>query len=747
MELPKTSDIAKIEKRLEEIRVEKEELLQAASKIKGAYLSAYEIRPAGRHVLTIGEDLIQDQYAAIVELVKNCYDADSPDAIIVFRKIPEEDCLEIRVEDHGHGMSTKDIINKWLVPSTDYKLSSRKSPLGRTMQGRKGIGRYAASILGNDLKLQTVDASGVETSLYIQWAQLAQCQYLDQIQVPIKTRYTGKKSGTILTMHSCLSENSYWTKNAFRKLRFELKKLIPPKADDTFDTNFEITLVFDNFFSNENDNGSEAIKPYPILDFYDYRIYGDISADGFGTLIYENKKIKNSTIEQISFAHKTTGCGALSVDIRVYDRDKDAIAQLISRGLQDENGNYVTKQQARQLLNDVNGIGVYRNGFRIRPLGDADFDWLKLNEQRVQNPSMKIGSNQVVGYVHIESEEISGLEEKSARDGLKNNAAYEALKDTTCAVIMELEQRRFIFRRKLGLSSPAKKLERQLEGLYDYAPLKKSVATTLEKAGMSNIVIEEITNVITNEENRKNEAVEEIKKAVAVYQGQATLGKIVNIILHEGRRPLNYFKNQIPNLRFYGERFAQKKDKISYNEIVRLTNGISDNAGIFVNLFGRLDPLSAKRREIKAEFSLYDALCGTVAVFYKECQDKEIQINLNCPTDVKFIGWKQDIYTIMVNLIDNSLFWIIEKKCEKRDINITVSKTSVGFILDYTDSGPGISDELLESGVIFDPEFTTKPHGTGLGLAIAGEAAIRNNLTLTAVQKEFGAHFILCTDE
>ena len=747
METQKKQDIVEIEKRLEELRAEREKLLQAASEIEGAYLSTYEIRPAGRHVLTIGEDLIQDQYAAIVELVKNCYDADSPDAVIVFHKIPENDCLEIRVEDHGHGMSTKDIINKWLVPSTDYKLGSRKSPLGRTMQGRKGIGRYAASILGDDLKLQTVDASGVETILYIQWSQLAQYQYLDQIQVPIKRKQTDKKPGTILIMHSRLSENDYWTEKSFRKLRFELKKLIPPKADGTFDTNFEIILTFDNFFSSENENGSETIKPYPILDFYDYRISGDISSDGSGILLYENKKIKNSAAEYISFNYGFTGCGALSIDIRVYDRDKDAINQLISRGLQDESGNYVTKQQARQLLNDVNGIGVYRNGFRIRPLGDADFDWLKLNEQRVQNPSMKIGSNQVVGYVHVESEEISGLEEKSARDGLKNNAAYEALKKITCAVIMELEQRRFMFRRKLGLSNPAKKLEQQLEGLYDYAPLKKSVAKTLEKAGMSVFVIEEITDIIAKEEHKKNEAIEEIKRAVAVYQGQATLGKIINIILHEGRRPLNYFKNQIPNLRFYGERFAQKKDENSYNEIVRLTNGISDNAGIFVSLFGRLDPLSAKRRETKTEFSLYDALYGTVAVFDKECEDKEIQINLDCPNDIKFVGWKQDIYTIMVNLLDNSLFWIIEKECVKRNINIVVSKTDSGFILDYTDSGPGISDELLESGVIFDPEFTTKPHGTGLGLSIAGEAAIRNSLTLTAVQKDCGAHFILCTDE
>lgn len=261
----------------------------------------------------------------------------------------------------------------------------------------------------------------------------------------------------------------------------------------------------------------------------------------------------------------------------------------------------------------MNGIGVYRNGFRIRPLGDADFDWLKLNEQRVQNPSMKIGSNQVVGYVRVESEELSGLEEKSARDGLKDNAAYEALKKITCTIITELEKRRYIFGRKIGLSNPSKKLERQIEGLYDYSQLKKSVSTALENAGISIPVMEEISNLISKEEHKKNEVIEEIKRAVAIYQGQATLGKIINIILHEGRRPLNYFKNQIPNLHFYGERFAQKRDELSYGEIVQLTNGIANNARIFANLFGRLDPLSAKRSETKTRFLLDNALnafCG-----------------------------------------------------------------------------------------------------------------------------------------
>lgn len=747
MENQQNLHIADIEKRLEELRVEKETLLQAASEMEGTYLSTYEIRPAGRHVLTIGEELIQDQYAAIVELVKNCYDADSPDAVIVFRRIPNEDCLEIRIEDHGHGMSTNDIITKWLVPSTSYKLSERKSPRGRVMQGRKGIGRYAASILGDDLHLQTIDANGQETTLYIEWKQLTKVEYLDQIKVPIKTQQTNRAQGTILTIHSLLIENDYWNPTTFQKLRFELKKLIPPKADGTFDDSFEIVLQFENFFPDAEDNTTEVIRPYPILNLYDYRISGNIRSDGTGRLLYENQKIKNGATENIPIAFGKTGCGTLSIDIRAYDRDKDAIDQLILRGLQDEKGGYVSKLQARQLLNDVNGIGVYRNGFRIRPLGDSDFDWLKLNEQRVQNPSLKIGSNQVVGYVHVESEEVSGLEEKSARDGLKNNAAYEALKDITCKVILMLEERRFLFRRKMGLSKPGKKIERQLESLYDYEPLKKSVVHTLEKAGLPSPVMDEVVEIISKEEIKKNEVIEDIKRAVAVYQGQATLGKIVNIILHEGRRPLNYFKNQIPNLHFYGRRFEKMKDNESYGEIVQLTNGVAENAGMFVGLFGRLDPLSAKRRDTKSVFSLSSELSGAVAVFANEFRENQIEMVMECPDDIEFTGWKQDIYTIIVNLLDNSLYWIVEKNCPVREICIVVNKTKSGFTIDYTDSGPGISDELLESGVIFEPEFTTKPAGAGmgLGLSIAGEAATRNGLILTAVQREKGAHFVLST--
>jgi len=110
--------------------------------------------PTGRLIMSIGKDLIKDLPAALVELVKNSYDADSTYVKITFKKSNNE--LNIIVEDDGHGMSHDMVTGAWMVPSTDYKLKKKESPNGRVYQGRKGIGRYAVSLLGNKLELITI---------------------------------------------------------------------------------------------------------------------------------------------------------------------------------------------------------------------------------------------------------------------------------------------------------------------------------------------------------------------------------------------------------------------------------------------------------------------------------------------------------------------------------------------------------------------------------------------------------------
>ena len=60
----------------------------------------YNIKPAGRHIFTIGRDLIKDNYAAVIELVKNAYDADSPDVKIEFKKATDNTECSIIISDH-----------------------------------------------------------------------------------------------------------------------------------------------------------------------------------------------------------------------------------------------------------------------------------------------------------------------------------------------------------------------------------------------------------------------------------------------------------------------------------------------------------------------------------------------------------------------------------------------------------------------------------------------------------------------
>ena len=190
--------------------------------------TTYKIRPAGRHILTIGKDLIHDNYAAVMELVKNAYDADSPDVQVEFTMSPLRGGYSIVISDHGHGMSKDDIINKWMVPSTQDKHIRRKSPSGRTMQGSKGVGRYAASILGTDLLLETVSVAGEKTTAHFVWKDFESAEYLDDVEISLETTEVSEPSGTRLTISGDDEFLGEWDQKRFDKINFELKKLKSP---------------------------------------------------------------------------------------------------------------------------------------------------------------------------------------------------------------------------------------------------------------------------------------------------------------------------------------------------------------------------------------------------------------------------------------------------------------------------------------------------------------------------------------
>src|SRR5262245_128892 len=118
-----------------------------------------KLRARARLISLIGEDLISDEAVAVVELVKNAYDADAGVVSVNF-----DGSDKLVVEDDGHGMSLDTVLATWFEPGTISKRQTDRSPMGRIYQGAKGIGRFASARLAETLLLESrakLDADGV----------------------------------------------------------------------------------------------------------------------------------------------------------------------------------------------------------------------------------------------------------------------------------------------------------------------------------------------------------------------------------------------------------------------------------------------------------------------------------------------------------------------------------------------------------------------------------------------------------
>jgi hypothetical protein len=108
-------------------------------------------RVSARTARLIGRENIASSKGAIIELVKNGYDADSPLSLIYFHQ--ERDCLYII--DSGDGMTQAVIEKHWMTIGTDNKTNDIFTATGRVRAGAKGIGRFALDKLGDCCEMTT----------------------------------------------------------------------------------------------------------------------------------------------------------------------------------------------------------------------------------------------------------------------------------------------------------------------------------------------------------------------------------------------------------------------------------------------------------------------------------------------------------------------------------------------------------------------------------------------------------------
>ena len=143
-----------------------------------------EFQPYARLMNIIGDQLITDKKVAVIEVIKNCYDADAEKVQVRFFNIQNHGKsyltdLErpyIEIEDDGDGMTLKTIKEIWLRPATPYKLDKKKqknnyTAKGRIIQGEKGIGRFAIHKLGEKVEVYTKTETTDEIKLVLDFTE------------------------------------------------------------------------------------------------------------------------------------------------------------------------------------------------------------------------------------------------------------------------------------------------------------------------------------------------------------------------------------------------------------------------------------------------------------------------------------------------------------------------------------------------------------------------------------------------
>ncbi|MBO2621815.1 sensor histidine kinase [Shewanella algae] len=713
-----------------------------------------KLKPRARLIRTIGDKLISGPEAAIIELVKNSYDADSPSVKISIIPPLLGHTGKIIVKDFGHGMTYENILNNWLEPATDTKTKNTLSKSGkRTVLGAKGVGRFASASLGKKIKLTSIaklNGNYQKSSLILDWGIFESNTYLDDIDIDINKTVLQNANSTGVSIE--ITElSTIWDEKKVRKLVRELRRLATPQNDKN--TQFDIYLELTHFKKDNpapyNFNGPQLlfetnriaeilessntddtqktsntlITPYKISKESDYHLKGSFDAEGKFTGTFTIVRGDNQplplNLDAPPLAIGELSCGSIDVDLRLYDLEKESIEKLFERmGLDFADFGL---RNARTMISENTGIGIYRTGFRIRPYGEPDNDWLKLENRRVQNPSKRIGHGQISGTISVGSESTSNLIERSSREGLETNSAFERLVTLITNVLLRIEQRRFDFRAKAGISrKPTKRIDtaRKLSSLESIIKAVRNLPIEDQKP----LLLE-----IEKESQALTKTLDEIEAYQRLLESRAALGMVVAQVIHDGRTYLDPISSSARSIINNAPYVLEDSPK---GELIRkyyptYGQAILDGSKGLSSLFKSLDPISGRRRGRPIDFSALDHIKNTLNLLEETLIESSINIELNVDENLKLYGYAGDLQSAMVNIIHNATHWLNSTKNDNKRIKIS-SKTEENIAkISISNNGPLIDEQ--EQISIFEAGFSLKSDGHGLGLSIAKEACKNSN--------------------
>ncbi|WP_445721509.1 ATP-binding protein [Flavobacterium sp.] len=413
-----------------------------------------------------GRENFSNPEGAIIELVKNSYDADAKNCFVFFdiptRKIKDSDgkVFEIPVKeksvlyiiDNGEGMSDEVIKNHWMQIGTGNKENDYVSDDNRTKTGAKGIGRFALDRLGFETEMWTIskhDKNMIGSYWTMDWNQFDESEKaisqieaeLETIEIELKSKIKKLtnnsrlvediieniefKTGTIIKISNLKDD---WFNVETSSVFKSLEALIPPK---------ELNIPFEVYFKHFQQIKEFGKVETAFFNDFDYKLKASYNAESLKVdfEITRNEIDVKSLRKKYPDVYKTKSppydLKSLEDKTFTYSKSIDKILKWkitdSSKKLLKDVGSFdltfyylkysnsfkedypykpVIASERKSTLDRFGGVKIYRDSFRVRPYGDPNNDWLKLGARVAQSPA---GAGQRIGDWRVRPEQTAGI--------------------------------------------------------------------------------------------------------------------------------------------------------------------------------------------------------------------------------------------------------------------------------------------------------------------------------------------------
>ncbi|MHA2123152.1 MAG: ATP-binding protein [Promethearchaeota archaeon] len=412
----------------------------------------------------IGRNQIDSETIALIEIVKNSYDADATEALITFDNVSKLNG-EIIVTDNGHGMTLDQFKEYWMCPGTAHKEKERTSPLFcRTMLGRKGMGRFGTDKIGAKVVVKskakneqltfaaTIDADAFEkpnakfqsTPILLNFLNKPDLKFVEK-DFEVGTQIRMKKL------------RRTWSKKMISEVREELCKMISP---DESSSNFNIV------FDVKDDAALSGKLENSIKDGSSHELLVKVDEKDNYVIMIKGKKARAGNVLSDCLELLTSSDSGNIDNIEIKDSFK-SFGPVYGRILYFNSGGLKSHSSSKHGKRaDHTGVKLYRSGFIVKPYGEKHNDWLKLKAKRnTKGWRYYINADKIMGYINIDPQKNQKLEDTTNRQGLIDNEEKSTFEYFFSEIVIEelnnILEKETITQKETNLKKRHQKITRQ----------------------------------------------------------------------------------------------------------------------------------------------------------------------------------------------------------------------------------------------------------------------------------------------